>query len=124
MVVASAVAAFLSGFEAAYSHYKDNFSSAVQWTPLAVTPLLIAAAIGALASRRVAHTVLPAVSALALVDGGVGFVFHARGILRRPGGTKKLLYNIAYGPPIFAPLLFAASGFLGVLASLMGRKNP
>jgi hypothetical protein len=40
-------------------------------------------------------------------------------VFRRPGGSKKLLYNVIYGPPVFAPLLFAASGFLGVLASLL-----
>ena len=33
------------------------------------------------------------------------------------------LYNIIYGPPIFAPLLFAASGFLGLLASLLRERN-
>ena len=35
-------------------------------------------------------------------------------LLRRPGGVKKPLYNMFYGPPIFAPLLFAACGFLGI----------
>ena len=45
-------------------------------------------------------------SPLACADAAVGFYYHARGVLRRPGGTKHLLYNIMYGPPIFAPLLF------------------
>jgi hypothetical protein len=47
--------------------------------------------------------------------------YHGRGILRRAGGMKKPVYNIIYGPPIFAPLLYAATGFLGLLASLLRR---
>ncbi len=121
MATAAAIAAFLSGFEAAYSHYKNNFRYSVQWTPLIITPMLMGSAIGALKSARIAHTWLPAMSALAMLDGGVGFAYHVRGVLRRPGGSKKLLYNIVYGPPIFAPLLFAASGFLGLLASVLRK---
>jgi hypothetical protein len=115
--------AFFSGFEALYSHYKTNFRYKAQWTPVLLTPLLMAAGIGAMKSRRIANTVLPAVSALALADGAIGFFYHARGILRRPGGVKKPLYNILYGPPIFAPLLFAACGFLGLMASLLRRER-
>jgi hypothetical protein len=32
---------------------------------------------------------------------------NARGVLRGRGGINKPIYNIIYGPPIFAPLLFA-----------------
>jgi len=121
MAVATAISAFFSGFEAWYSHYKNNFRYKAQWTPVIIAPLLVAAGIGAVKSRRIAHTWLPALSALAIADGAVGFAYHARGITRRPGGMKKPIYNIVYGPPIFAPLLFAASGFLGLLASLLRR---
>jgi hypothetical protein len=115
--------AFFSGFEALYSHYKTNFRYKAQWTPVLLTPLLMAAAAGAIKSRRVANTALPIVSTLALADGAVGFYYHARGIVRRPGGMKKPLYNTLYGPPIFAPLLFAACGFIGLLASLLRREK-
>ncbi|MFZ0743518.1 MAG: hypothetical protein WAM85_03885 [Terracidiphilus sp.] len=115
--------AFFSGFEALYSHYKTNFRYKAQWTPVILAPLLMAAAAGAIKSRRIANTLLPAASTLALADGAVGFYYHARGIARRPGGLKKPLYNTLYGPPIFAPLLFAACGFLGVLASLLQREQ-
>lgn len=115
--------AFFSGFEALYSHYKTNFRYKAQWTPVLLTPLLMGAAAGAIKSRRIANTLLPAVSALALADGAVGFFYHARGIVRRPGGVKKPIYNILYGPPIFAPLLFAACGFLGIMASLLRREK-
>ncbi len=81
------------------------------------------AGIGSVWSRTIARTLLPVVSVLALLDGGIGFLYHVRGVARRPGGLKKPFYNLVYGPPIFAPLLFAASGFLGVLASLLRRAN-
>ena len=123
MAAATVVSAFFSGFEAWYSHYKNNFRYKAQWTPVIIAPALMAAGIGAVKSRRVAHTWLPALSAVAVADGAVGFAYHARGVLRRPGGLKKPLYNIIYGPPIFAPLLFAASGFLGLLASLLRREK-
>lgn len=115
--------ALFSGFEAWYSHYKNNFQYKAQWTPILLTPLLMASAIGAIKSRRLANTALPAISALALADGAVGFFYHVRGASRRPGGLKKPLYNIIYGPPMFAPLLFAACGFLGVMASLLRRER-
>jgi hypothetical protein len=115
--------AFFSGFEALYSHYKTNFRYKAQWTPVLLTPVLMAAGAGAVKSRRIANTVLPAVSALAVADGATGFYYHARGIARRPGGMKKPLYNTIYGPPIFAPLLFAACGFLGLMASLLRREG-
>jgi hypothetical protein len=114
--------AFFSGFEALYSHYKTNFRYKAQWSPVLLTPVLMAAGAGAMKSRRIANTALPAVSALALADGAIGFFYHARGIVRRPGGVKKPLYNILYGPPIFAPLLFAACGFIGLMASLLRRE--
>ncbi len=120
---AAGLSALLSGAEALYSHYKATFWHWSQWTPIAVAPLLAAASFGAMGSRKLAHTALPAVSALAMADSSLGFFYHARGILRRPGGRKHLLYNIMYGPPIFAPLLFGAAGMLGLLASLLRREK-
>lgn len=121
--VATAISAFFSGIEALYSHYKNNFTYRVQWTPVLLTPILMIAGIGTVWSRTIARTLLPVASVLALVDGGIGFLYHVRGLVRRPGGLKKPFYNLVYGPPIFAPLLFAASGFLGVLASLLRRAK-
>lgn len=118
----TALWAFFSGFEALYSHYKTNFRYKAQWTPVLLAPPLIVAALGATKSRRIANTFLPSVSMIALADGAIGTYYHARGIVRRPGGLKKPLYNTLYGPPIFAPLLFAACGFLGILASLLRRE--
>ncbi len=112
-----------SGVEAWYSHYKSRFRIWAQWTPLILSPIQLAACIGGICSKRVAKRLLPAASVLTMVDGGMGFFYHARGIIRRPGRTRHWLYNILYGPPIFAPLLFSACGFLGVLASLLRRED-
>lgn len=123
MGVATAISAFFSGFESLYSHYKNNFTYRIEWVPILLTPAVIIAGIGTVWSRAVARTLLPLTSALALLSGAIGFFYHARGVLRRPGGAKLPLYNILYGPPIFAPLLFSATGFLGLLASLLRRAK-
>jgi hypothetical protein len=124
VAAAAALAALFSGFEALYSHYKNNFAyPKSQWSPILLTPIMLVAGLGTIWSKRIARTALPAASLLALLDGSLGFYFHARGVLRRPGGTKLPLYNVIYGPPIFAPLLLAASGFMGALASLLRRAD-
>jgi hypothetical protein len=123
VAIVAGVSALLSGFEAYYSHYKNNFRYWVQWTPIVLSPLLAGVAFGSVKSRKLATTALPAVSILAGADAAVGFYYHGRGVLRRPGGSTRLLYNIMYGPPIFAPLLFGAAGMLGVLASLLRRRQ-
>jgi hypothetical protein len=123
MGVATAISAFFSGFESLYSHYKNNFTYRIEWVPILLTPAVMIAGIGTIWSRTMARILLPITSALALISGAVGFFYHARGVLRRPGGKKLPLYNILYGPPIFAPLLFAATGFLGLLASLLRREK-
>jgi hypothetical protein len=123
LAIATIIGTFCSGAEALYSHYKNNFRYLAQWTPIIITPLLMGAAAGAVVSPKIARTWLPAMSILAIADGGVGFFYHARGVLRRPGGMKKPIYNIVYGPPVFAPLLFAACGTIGLLASLMRRER-
>jgi hypothetical protein len=123
VAIVTGVSALLSGFEAFYSHYKNNFRYAAQWTPIVLAPVLAAVAFASVRNRRLATTALPALSVLASADAAVGFYYHGRGVLRRPGGSEHLLYNIMYGPPIFAPLLFGAAGMLGLFASLLRRKH-
>ena len=123
MAIATGISALLSGFEAWYSHYKNNFRYKAQWTPVILAPMLAASAFASVKSRRAATTILPALSVASCADAAVGFFYHARGVLRRPGGRKHLVYNIMYGPPIFAPLLFGAAGMLGILASMLGRRR-
>jgi hypothetical protein len=123
MGVATALSGFFSGIESVYSHYKNNFQYRIEWTPIVLTPAVVIAGIGTVWSRTIARTLLPITSALALIDGTIGFFYHVRGVLRRPGGKKHLVYNLLHGPPIFAPLLFASTGFLGLLASLLRREK-
>ena len=124
MAVVSGIAALLSGAEALYSHYKNNFRYKVrQWSPILLAPVLFAVAIYAVVNPKAARKILPAVSLLAILDGTIGFLYHCRGVKRRPGGLKHPVYNVIYGPPVFAPLLFAAAGFLGILASIMKREE-
>ncbi len=111
------------GAESWYSHYKNNFRYKVQWSPILLTPALSGAALLSLKSEQAANTLLPLASAAAMADGVIGTYFHVRGILKRPGGRKKPLYNTLYGPPIFAPMLFAAAGMLGMMAYLVRRER-
>jgi hypothetical protein len=85
--------------------------------------MLAGVAFASVKKPRLATTALPALSMVAGADAAVGFFYHARGVLRRPGGSRRLFYNIMYGPPIFAPLLFGAAGMLGLLASLLRRRR-
>ena len=123
LCVVCAIGTLCCGGESWYSHYKDNFQFRVQWSPLIVTPLLAGAAIASVFSERCARTALPAASATAMLNGVIGTYYHVRGIGRKAGGFKKPLYNTLYGPPIFAPMLFAAAGLLGMMAYLMRRER-
>ncbi len=121
LAAATAVSGLFNGAEALYSHYRTNYKYKTQWIPVAPSPVIAAAGFGAVASKRIARTWLPLVSLATLVNAALGMFYHGRGTMRRSGGLKKPVYNIIYGPPIFAPLLYAATGFLGLLASLLRR---
>jgi hypothetical protein len=124
LCVVCAIGTFAVGAESWYSHYKDNFKYRVQWSPVLLAPLMIFAALASLRSKRIANTLLPTASGLLILNGLVGTGYHIRGIARRSGGTHKPLYNILYGPPIFAPMLMAACGLIGALAYFMRRERP
>ena len=63
------------------------------------------------------------VSVITLADGIIGFFFHVRGVARKPGGWSLPVTNIVMGPPIFAPLLFGTSAYLGLMASYLRREE-
>jgi len=125
LLVVTAISASLSGSEAWYSHYKNGFRySFVQISPIVLAAALSMASLVALAQPKAITRAVVPLSLLAGIDAAIGTFFHARGIVRRPGGLKYLGYNIMYGPPIFAPLLFGAAGMFGLLASLLRQENP
>src|SRR5438270_6186943 len=90
----TAAASLISGLEVAYEHYKGSYSRRVMYTPVILSALLGAAALAAVFSRRAARTVLRLVSAVTLIDSGVGFYFHVRGIQRKPGGWRLPVANV------------------------------
>jgi hypothetical protein len=106
LAAATAVGSILCGLEAWYSHYKSGFSSKPQWIPVVVGPVLAGVSLWAMRNRKVARTLLPAISAVAGLTGLIGTYYH-----------------VIYGPPIFAPMLFGACGMTGIMAALMGREE-
>ena len=70
----------LAGGEAYFEHLRGSFNQRLMWTPVWVTPPMVAAAIGAALSQRVAEHVLPLASAVTFLDGLLGFALHLQGI--------------------------------------------
>jgi hypothetical protein len=112
-------------FEIYLEHYKGSFGDKWEWTPLVLTPPLLAAGIaGALpGGERVARTALPATGALYALNGLAGVVLHARGVARKPGGFAEPTYNLVMGPPLLAPGSLGLIGAMGVLAAISRRER-
>src|SRR4051812_9436288 len=81
----TAGAAVITGAEIFLEHDRASFGNRMMWIPVALTPLVAAAGVGGVCSRRVAKTVLPVVSAAAVANGLQGTWLHVRGIAQRPG---------------------------------------
>ncbi|MFI5267908.1 MAG: hypothetical protein ACHQ7M_11075, partial [Chloroflexota bacterium] len=87
----------------------------------------VAAAVAAIIKPRTATRFLRPLSLAWLADGLIGGALHVRGIGRLPGGFKTGQYNMVMGAPIFAPLLAAMVGVLGLIAGLLrpeARQPP
>jgi hypothetical protein len=121
--LATAASALPLGAEIYFEHYKASFSDKWMWTPIVATPPLVAAGVAGAFSPRAARTLLPAASAVYLVDGVVGVVTHVRGIRRKPGGFREPLYNLVMGPPLLAPGSLALVGAMGLAAAVMARER-
>jgi hypothetical protein len=119
----TALGAAITGVEIWLEHDRASFSNRMMWLPVAVTPAITAAGIAGVFSKSAAKTVLPAVSAIVLVNSLQGQYLHLRGIAQRPGGWKMARYNAEMGPPTFAPLLFGLVGGMGLLASVLRRED-
>ena len=113
----------LAGAEVAYEHYRGSYGQQVMYTPVVLGGAMTIAGICGAFSPRAARTVLRWTSAVTLLDGLVGFCFHIRGIQRKPGGWRLPIINIIMGPPIFAPLLFGVSAYLGLIASFLSPEE-
>src|SRR3954449_7645983 len=84
----TAATSVVSGLEVAYEHYRGSYSRRVMYTPVVLSGVLGVAGVAGFFTRRAASTVLRAASFVTLVDAGVGFYFHVRGIARKPGGWR------------------------------------
>jgi hypothetical protein len=120
---ATAVSALPLGFEIYLNHYGGSFGNKWMWTPVALSPALSAAGVAGVVSERAAKTVLPALSAVFLLDGAAGVYFHLRGAYRKPGGFKEATYNLIMGPPALAPGSLAMIGGMGIAAALSRRER-
>jgi hypothetical protein len=120
---ATAVSALPLGFEIYINHYGGSFGNKWMWTPVALSPALSAAGVAGVVSERAAKTVLPALSAVFLLDGAAGVYFHLRGAYRKPGGFKEATYNLVMGPPALAPGSLAMIGGMGIAAALSRREK-
>lgn len=123
MALAAAVLAALSGGEAYFEHLRGSFNRRVMWSPVLVSLPMLIAGMGAIASKGVARFLLPIAAAMSFFDGLLGFLLHLRGIKRMPGGFTNLRFNLTLGPPLFAPLLFTATGLLGIIATFLRRRH-
>ena len=120
----TAMAALVTTAEIYLEHYRASFGNRWMWSPVIVTPPVMVAGIGGVFSRRWAKRYLPVTALLYTANGLAGEYFHARGISRRPGGFDRdvLHYNLAMGPPIFAPGLMCIVGGMGLLAAALRRE--
>lgn len=120
---ATAASALPLGAEIYVNHYGGSFGNRWMWTPVLLAPGLSAAGLAAVMSERAARTVLPAMSAVFMLDGLAGVYFHLRGIARKPGGFREASYNLVMGPPALAPGSLAMVGAIGLMASVMRREQ-
>ena len=119
----TAASALPLGFEIYVNHYGGSFGNKWMWTPVVLSPALSAAGVAGVVSERAAKTVLPALSAVFLLDGAAGVFFHVRGAYRKPGGFKEATYNFVQGPPALAPGSLAMIGGMGLAAALSRREK-
>lgn len=120
---ATAGAAATLGLEIYFEHYRASFGNKWMWSPVIVAAPMTAAGVAGIFSRRAAKRLLPLTSVLVLANGIQGTYLHVRGIGRKPGGWSNTLYNVVMGPPVFAPMSFAAVGAMGILAAILRRER-
>ena len=119
----TAVSALSLGVEVYLEHYRGSFGDKWMWTPIALTPPLVAAGLAGAFSERAAQGALPLASAAFALNGVVGVLTHIRGVARRPGGFQEPLYNLVMGPPVLAPGSLTMVGGLGLLAAGLRRER-
>jgi hypothetical protein len=123
LAAATAFSAPPLAFEIYLEHYKASFGDKWMWTPIVLTPPLTAAGVAGVFSEKAAKTVLPALSALYVLDGLIGIVTHLRGVREKPGGFGEPTYNLVMGPPLLAPGSLCMVGTFGLVAAVVRRER-
>ena len=121
MSALTAAGAAVTAAEIYFEHDRASFGNKMMWWPVTVVPAAVPAGVAAVFSHRAAKTVLPIASAAIVANGIQGTYLHVRGIRQRPGGWTK--YNVEAGPPLFAPMLAAMVGGMGLLAAVLRRED-
>jgi len=119
----SAAGAVVTGLEIWLEHDRASFGNRMMWWPVVLTPVAAVAGVGGVFSRSIAKTALPLTSAMVVANGLQGTYLHARGVAQRPGGWREWRYNAEMGPPVFASLLAAVVGGMGLLAAVLRREG-
>ena len=123
LAAATAAGALPLGAEVYANHYGGSFGNKWMWTPVVLSPALAAAGVAGVVSERAARTVLPALSAVFVLDGLAGLFFHLRGAYRKPGGFREATYNLVMGPPALAPGSLTMVGGIGLAAAASRRER-
>ena len=123
MSAATAAAAATLGIEIYFEHYRASFGNKWMWAPVIVSAPMTVAGVAGVFDKGAAKRFLPVTSLFVLANGIQGTYLHVRGIGRKPGGWDNALYNVVMGPPIFAPISFAAVGAMGILAAILRRER-
>jgi hypothetical protein len=121
MSALTAAGAAVTAAEIYFEHDRASFGNKMMWWPVVIVPSALPAGVAAVFSHRAAKTVLPLASAAIVANGVQGTYLHVRGIRQRPGGWTK--YNVEAGPPLFAPMLAAMVGGMGLLAAVLRRED-
>jgi hypothetical protein len=95
-------------------HWKGAFRSKAMWGPVIFTPIasLVALAHGFVQGETIG-LVFVVVFAIAALEGLIGAALHLKGVAAQVGGVN--LRNLAVGPPVILPMMYAALGVLGLL---------
>lgn len=118
----TAIGAVVTTAEIFFEHDSASFGNKWMWAPIVIGPIGALAGLAGFASHRAAKTILPAASAIIILNGLQGTFLHARGIHQKPGGFKNFRYNMEQGPPLMAPLLVTLVGGMGLIAAILRRE--
>lgn len=118
------VLGLVGNFFLSLEHAQSEFRVWTQWIPIAVAAwtALICGLLGwtPVLSRRWSALLIASL-VLCMVTGTLGFLFHLRASLPLDG--DHALEKMLYSTPLFAPLLFADLGLLGLIRFLQKGKE-